>query len=209
MRRDRSAVILWAVATAAALLAAAGLLGLDEVIARRSAHPQAGEALLGRVVELLDLVALKEISNFLLGTLLLLAAAALLALGRTRRAGWLLLYLGAVQFLATVVADLSKPPFGRLRPHEAMADGRLVDQWFAGANSFPSGHAAFYAGLLLPLVVLVPRLAWLWLPAAVLVALSRVVEHDHYLSDVAASVALAALLALAFRFLARRGERPA
>ena len=206
-RRDLSLRILWALALAAAALAAAGLLGLDGPVARWSAGRQPGEAFLSATTGLLDLVALKEISNFLLGALLLAIAAALLALRRTRLLGWRLLYIGAVQFVATVAADLAKPQFGRLRPFEAMADGPLADTWFVGANAFPSGHAAFYAGLFFPLVLLFPRFAWLWLVPPLLVAAARVVEHDHYLSDVAASLSLAAFLALAFRFLLK--PRPA
>jgi membrane-associated phospholipid phosphatase len=40
-----------------------------------------------------------------------------------------------------------------------------------------------------------------------LIAVARVVEHDHYLSDVTASIALAALLAIAFKVVLRRRDR--
>lgn len=197
---------LWVAAALFALLATAGLLGLDGTIARWTAGG-AGGSLWDWGTRWLDLLTLKEVSNFLLGALLLAAAGALLAFRRTRRLGWPLLYLALVQAIATVAADLSKPPFGRLRPFEAAAAGG-VDTWFVGANSFPSGHVAFYAGLFLPLAVLLPRWTLLWAIPPLFVAAARVLEHDHYLSDVAASLALAAALAAALSPLSRRG-RPA
>jgi membrane-associated phospholipid phosphatase len=195
----RSALFL--IAAASTALAAAGFLGLDGALTPRG---EAAPAAAGRVLALLDLLALKEISNFLLGFMLLVAAGTLLAGRRTHRTGWSLLYLGLVQFVATTIADLAKPVFGRLRPFEASAG----DVWFVGANSFPSGHTAFYAGLFFPLIFLLPRAAWLWVLLPLFVAALRVLQHDHYLSDVAASLALAAALAAALSPLVRRG-RPA
>ena len=187
-----------AVATAgivAALTAVAGILGLDAVAAGRTAARSAIEAPLGMLVEAFDLIALKGISSFLLSFALIAAAGVLLAL--KRRGGWTLFYIGLVQFLSTTIADLAKPPFGRLRPHEAMPDGVGVDRWFAGGQSFPSGHTAFYFGLFVPLIILWPRFTALWLVVPSIVATQRIVAHDHYLSDVAASVAVATLLGVA------------
>lgn len=198
--------MLWLAAALLALLAAAGLAGLDGAVARATAGGAAG-SLWDRGTRLLDLVTLKEISNFLPGALLLAAAALLLALRRTRAFGWPLFYLALVQAVATVTADLAKPQLGRLRPFEAAAAPGAADTWFVGANSFPSGHVAFYAGLFLPLIVLVPRWALLWALPPLFVAAARVLENDHYLSDVAASLALAAALAAALAPLARRGGR--
>ena len=190
---------------AAALAAAAGILGLDATIARRTAPASAIEAPLGALVDGFDLVALKGISSFLLGFVLIVAAGLLIA--RKRRSGWTLFYIGLVQFLSTTVADLSKPPLGRLRPYEAMPDGAGVDRWFAGGQSFPSGHTAFYFGLFVPLIILWPRYALLWLVVPLIVAAQRMVAHDHYLSDVAASIALATLLGVALAGVAERAER--
>lgn len=175
--------------------AAAGVLGLDTVVAGGTAATSVIEAPLDAIVGSLDFVALKEVSNFLFGALLLVLAGAMLAL--KRRGGWTLLYIGVVQFLATTIADLSKPVFGRLRPHEAMPDGAGLDHWFAGGQSFPSGHAAFYAGLFVPLIILWPRYALVWITIPLLVAAQRLLAHDHYLSDVAASIGLATLLSVA------------
>ena len=204
-----------AIALAAILfvaLALAGVAGLDSLAARWSVAPAGETSAWDRGTDLLDLLALKPISNFLLGFLLLVAAGAMLAVRRTRRWGWPLLYVGAVQFAATVIADLAKPIFGRLRPFEAAATGGS-DTWLVGANSFPSGHAAFYAGLFLPLMLLYPRFAALLVIPPGFIAFARVQGGDHYPSDVFSSLALAAALAVALLFIARRGwesaDRPA
>lgn len=198
---------LWLAAALAAIVAAAGLLGLDGAVARLTAGAAPG-SVWDQGTRWLDFATLKEISNFLLGALLLAAAAGLLAFRGSRRIGWPVLYLALVQAVATVAADLSKPPFGRLRPFEAAAQGG-ADTWFVGANSFPSGHVAFYAGLFLPLALLLPRWALLWALPPLFIAAARVLENDHYLSDVAASLALAAALAAALAPLARRGRETA
>jgi membrane-associated phospholipid phosphatase len=186
---------MWAAFALLALVAAGGVAGLDTAVSRwlRTSDIDPGPGAQGTA--LLDLVPLKGISNFLLGAILLLAAGMLMVLRSTRAVGWPLLYLALVQSLSTVIADFAKPWFGRLRPHEVMADAGGADVWFQGANSFPSGHAAFYGGLFFPLVLLFPRLWPLWIAPPLFVAAARVLEQDHYMSDVAVSLALAALLA--------------
>ena len=132
-----------------ALVAAAGLLGLDAVVVRWTAALPDDNTLWDRGTALLDLVTMKGLSTYLLGTILLAVAGLLLALRRTRAAGWLVLYVGAVQLVTATVAERAKPPFGRLRPFQAGG----IDTWYAGSDSFPSGHAATYAGLFLPLML--------------------------------------------------------
>ena len=62
--------------------------------------------------------------------------------------------------------------------------------------SFPSGHTLHAVSFTLIAVHYYPNLAWLLLPFAVLVALSRVVLGLHYPSDVLAGALLGAGLAL-------------
>jgi membrane-associated phospholipid phosphatase len=201
MSGPRPLWILLAVAALSALVGGAGLAGLDGQVARAVSGTVPGYWAI--VIAVLDFLFLKPISNFLLGALLLLVAGVLFAIRRFRRGAWIALYVGLVQFLSTTIADLAKPPFGRLRPWEAAGQGG-ADVWFVGANSFPSGHAAFYGGLFLPFVALAPRLTPLWLVPPLFVAAARVMVSDHYLSDVAFSLALAALLAAALLPVERR-----
>lgn len=196
---------MWTLAVICAVLAAGGLIGLDRAAAQWIATlPGDGPRALHDGLELLDLATLKNNSTFLLGTILLMVAAALLVLRSTRPMGWTMLYIGAVQFVSTVIADLAKPQFGRFRPAEALADPGAADLWFVGGNSFPSGHTAFYAGLFFPLMLVFPRWWPLFTIVPFFVAAERIVSNDHYLSDVSASLALAALLTVALTAILRR-----
>jgi membrane-associated phospholipid phosphatase len=194
-----------AAAAAGLLLAVSGLLGLDGLIARAELS---GGGLLGGGVALLDLLSGKDITNFLLGPALILIA--LVGYAARRRWPWPagLLYVGTAQSLCTVIADFAKPPFGRLRPFQALAGGHWSDHWFSGADygSFPSGHVAFYAGLCVPLALLFPRWAAPLLAVPLLVGTERILSHDHYPSDVGASFLLAALVAGGLRYLIDRRE---
>jgi membrane-associated phospholipid phosphatase len=184
----------WLTSGAGLLLVAAGLAGADGLLARADYLPAGVGRIWGGAVSLLDLASGKEITTFLLGAVLILAA--LLRNGFRQRALWSgpLFFVGATQLLCTAIADFAKPPFGRLRPFEALADG---DRWLMGADygSFPSGHAAFYAGLFLPLALLFPRRAAPLLAIPLLVGAQRIVSHDHYASDVGASFLLAGAVA--------------
>ena len=192
---------LWTLFTLALIATAGGIAGLDTAIARWTATVPATGNWWDPVISWLDILTFKEISNFGLGFLLLVAGGLLLLPRSMRGIGWTLVYVGAVQFASTVIADLSKPQMGRLRPFEAQANSAGADIWFVGANSFPSGHVAFYAGLFLPLMMLAPRWSLLLAIPPAFVAVTRVMDHDHYVGDVTASLALAAALTIGLRFL--------
>ncbi len=188
----------------------AGALGGDRMIGTTTGRDLVGGELLSDAVGLLDLISGKEVSNFLLGFILILAALGLNGWRRRRLLSGALLYVGLVQFLTTTIADLSKAIFGRLRPFQAIADGGWSDVWFAGPDygSFPSGHVAFYFGLCAPIALLRPRYALLLLAVPVLVAIQRMGSHDHYMSDVGVSFLIGALLALALRPVVRKAQDP-
>jgi membrane-associated phospholipid phosphatase len=135
-------------------------------------------------------------------------ALCVLGLAFARRARWprVLLAAGAVQILTLHTMILGKNMVGRLRPHQVLESGDWTHIWHAGGGSFPSGHSAFYFGLLLPLAAACPR-AW---QRAVLVAIAlfaiiaRIDLEKHFLSDVSASAVIAALYALLLATVARR-----
>lgn len=195
-----SALLVLALIAAGAV--AGGLLGLDAVVARSASPVDALDAL----VRFLEIVTLKRWSEFLLPLLLALAGAAIWAIGR-QVLGRALIYVGVVQLSTYLASDLSKPQFGRLRPFEAAQNGG-ADSWFVGANSFPSGHVAFFAGLIVPMIILAPR-AWPLVAIPIFVAAERVLAGDHYLSDVGASFLLALIVSWGLRRIGPRHSAPA
>lgn len=135
------------------------------------------------------------ISPYLYGLLLVVAGAVAFRLRTSRLLPWALLFVGLSHVTARFVADILKPPFSRLRPFEALGSDGWHDTWFAAVgNSFPSGHAVHFWSLFFPLAVLFPqyRIPLVILP--VLVSAARIAVNDHYLSDILASAALAALV---------------
>ena len=67
--------------------------------------------------------------------------------------------------------------------------------------SFPSGHTLHAVSFAILIVGAFPQLAWLCIPFAVLVALSRVVLGLHYPSDVVAGAGIGAVLATTVKML--------
>ncbi|MDP8912224.1 MAG: phosphatase PAP2 family protein [Pseudomonadota bacterium] len=200
---ERSKNALWTAALLLALVSVAGIAALDGFVARSTATLSDGGMIWSGGAVMLDSLLLRNLSHFLLGATLMLAAGLLLLIPATRATGFSLLYVGVVQFFTTLIADFAGSQFGRLPPSQSAAGG---DNWFVGAGSFPSGQAAFYAGLFFPLIRLFPRATVLWILPPLYVAAARVLGHFHYLSDVSASLALAAALAAGLSFLADKGE---
>jgi membrane-associated phospholipid phosphatase len=136
-----------------------------------------------------------RVSPYLYGGLLILAGIVAMA----RKYPRTLIFIGLTHVTARLVAGIMKLPFSRLRPYEVLTSDSWHDVWFAPVgNSFPSGHAVHFWSLFFPLVVLLPRS---WKPLAilpVLISLARVAVNHHYLSDVLASVAVAAFVTWAF-----------
>jgi lipid A 4'-phosphatase len=106
-------------------------------------------------------------------------------------------YIPAFAFAAIaasgLLVDLIKIVVGRTRPKLLFATGAYDFTWFGWQPdhwSFPSGHAATAAALMTALWCLWPRALWVYVAAAVLVAASRVVTGQHYLSDVIAGAVI-------------------
>lgn len=187
------------VAVASALFAALGLLLVDRPLAEwihasGIAHARVFEWGLAT----LDAVTGLHLWFWLAGCSAL--AIGLVGLAWRRRAHWPRAWLaaGVVQIAALHTMILGKSHFGRLRPSEVFEKGDWSQVWFAGGGSFPSGHSAFYFGLLLPLAAACP-IRWLrglLLAIPVYVAIARLDLERHFLSDVAASAVIAAVYTL-------------
>lgn len=184
------------------VVTAAGLVAVDSMVAAWTAvRPHGG--IWADILALTDRIAMIEGEGLLIPSVLVIASGLLFLLRSTRPLGYLLLYVGLVQLLAAGIAEVAAPRLGRVPPFEAVAGG---DVWFAAGQSFPAASVAFVAGLFFPLLLLMPRLWPVWVVPPLLVAAAVVLEHVHYLSDSAASLALAAALAAGFDWLAERGR---
>ena len=205
-------LLVW-IALVAGCFMAAGLLWLDRPLAqwlRASGLEQA--PVFARGLGALDVVAGIHVWLWLAGWSAFAIGCVGFALRRDDR--WPRVFIAAwlVQLatLATMIAG--KQYFGRLRPRQVLESGDWSLLWFVSGGSFPSGHAAFYFGLLLPLAAACPmrRLRAVLIAIPVYVALARVDLAHHFLSDVAASALIAAVYAWLIATLAgRRLPRPA
>lgn len=136
---------------------------------------------------------------------LMLGAGALLFISRsTRPVAWMLLFIATAHLVTRVTAGTLKNVFVRLRPFEVIEAGNWDWNFFGErGSSFPSGHAAHFWSLFFPLAFLFPRYRWPLLIIPLFISIARVGVNDHWSSDVLASIAIAALLTLAFIALFR------
>lgn len=188
--------VLLTAAAAAAILSLLAIVLLDGRLALAlSQLPANVRHGIQSAVHVCEVVFAFGLTPFLYGLLLIVAGMVARWTSRNRQVSPALMFVGLSHVTARFLADILKPPFSRLRPYEALAGGQWHDTWFADVgNSFPSGHAVHFWSLFFPLMVLFPRFT---LPLAilpVLVSAARVAVNDHYLSDVIASAAIAALV---------------
>lgn len=104
------------------------------------------------------------------------------------------LHLAATGVVALSLYKLLKRWTRRARPYAS--DGR-IRAWVAPLDefSFPSGHTLHAVGFSVVAVAWYPMLAWVLVPFALCVGMSRVVLGLHYPSDVLAAVGIGGLLA--------------
>lgn len=187
------------------LLTLIGLAGLDGLTAgylRASGYEGLQFFTAGTVF--LDTITGKDLSKFLVGMLLVVAALLLMIPARTKLISWSVLFVGVVQLLGTLVTGVAKNAFGRLRPFELLESGDWGKEWFVDGSSFPSGHAGFYFGLFLPLAFLFPRWRWPLLAVPWFIVIARVNANHHFISDVGASIAIVGALTWMVAWLMRR-----
>lgn len=117
----------------------------------------------------------------------------------------------AVSLGAGLLADVGKLCVSRARPHSLDLDGATFLSTFHGwfpmfslgskFQSFPSGHAATSMGFAIALSVIYPRGRVYFFLLAAAVAASRVIQHAHYPTDIAAG----AMLGGAWAYVCVRG----
>jgi membrane-associated phospholipid phosphatase len=146
--------------------------------------------------------------QFLLGGVLILVGLVWLIARRASLAARGLVFAGVVQWATIEAGWLLKDFFGRVRPYEVFKHGDWGHVWFAGGNSFPSGHNTFFWGVCLPLAYVFPRWRIPLLIVPVFIGFARIDENYHFLSDVLGAIALAALITLVAALLLGRWVKP-
>lgn len=148
--------------------------------------------------------------------LLLFAVLFIAAWWRARRGDPRALAVAVLAPLGTAVAyvcsELIKSGIDEERPCRAVAGAlpSLVDCPAYGDWSFPSNHATIAAAAAVGLALAWPRIGWLTVPMAILMAFSRVFVGVHYPHDVAVGLLLGTVVAfVVVRGVARPGARVA
>ena len=116
--------------------------------------------------------------------------AAIIVVLCVRRRFWGALFLGVASILSALTVQLLKGLVGRPRPEEILVT--------ADFGSFPSGHSANAATLVVCLGIVVRRV-WLWAAGAayvILMMLSRTYLGAHWVSDTVGGLLLGVAIAL-------------
>lgn len=104
---------------------------------------------------------------------------------------WLIVFVGAA-----LITNYLKVSCGRIRPEEVIDHGLSgVHYWFAKGDSFPSGHASYYCSLFIPVYYFFDRLKPV-LGIPTLIALGRVIQKAHFLSDILMSLLIVLTLTI-------------
>ncbi len=99
---------------------------------------------------------------------------------------WGLNFLAAL-LVSGAMTHIIKFTVGRQRPHKTPDFDPFVFNPFTTHwhwHSFSSGHSQVIFTAATMLSVAFPKLRWFWIPFAILICVTRVVVHDHFLSDI-------------------------
>lgn len=99
-------------------------------------------------------------------------------------------------FTAWVLAEIIKRIFPTLRPYQT--DGRgILTMTMPTDGAFPSGHAAASFALALTIWLHDRKLGWIFLVAALVIGIARVLGNVHYPVDILGGAVLGIFVALA------------
>lgn len=109
----------------------------------------------------------------------------------TKKLGFVLLATVFTLLAAAAITNIMKFEFKRARPEVYLNSKSTTNDFYNKAikdYSFPSSHTSFYLSLFLPAALVYRRYApvLLFIPAVIIVG--RVVQNEHYLSDVLCSI---------------------
>jgi membrane-associated phospholipid phosphatase len=124
--------------------------------------------------------------------------------GATRRAALII----AAPALTGIVAEILKLVFRRLRPEVNAGEyvfRPFTERTFSTSGlAMPSSHTMVAFGAAVALGFLYPRTRWVWYALAAGCGITRILDHRHYVSDVA--VGAVAAVATTALFLRRFGR---
>ncbi|MBU1667723.1 phosphatase PAP2 family protein [bacterium] len=115
------------------------------------------------------------------------------------KAASMALYIFMTNLIAGLLVWVFKIPFGRARPKLYFQENLYGFEWFEikpDLVSFPSGHSITVISTAVALSLIFPKWKYLFLPLAALVAFSRVVLTQHYMSDVVFASFLGSMVAI-------------
>lgn len=95
--------------------------------------------------------------------------------------------------IPAIICTTLKIVLGRTRPELLFTDNLYGFYGFKASHafwSFPSGHTTSVMGLALGLSIVFPKYRFAYLSIAMMVALTRIILTDHYLSDVLIAIFL-------------------
>ena len=178
------------IAALAVVVSAAAIAVLDQPVARAIA-PYEASPLWGRGIDVLEYAIGLPLFKLLSAVLLVVAMVVTTFTPRLRSYAPLFTLLAGTHLITRLATIYLKEWTGRLRPHEWLERGG--DTFLRDGLSFPSGHVVLFASLVIPLVVVYPRLRPL-LAIPVFVSAARIAVSAHFLSDTTASIALVLLV---------------
>jgi len=200
-RHDRRAAprMLILLAAGIAGAAAAAMVLLDAPVARLIGRYEL-LALWDRVLLVLDTATGLEAFSHLSSIALVLGMLITVAVPRWRGQAPVWMWIAATHLLSRLATLELKVATGRLRPGAWLANGGTT--WFRDGLSFPSGHVAIYASLLVPLAVAGPRARPL-LAIVVFSMAARIGVNAHFVSDTLGAVALVLVISWATSWVIR------
>lgn len=167
------------------------ILVLDQPVARWLAGYE-GLAFWDRGIELLEWAIGLPLFKWVSGIVLVAGMIVTVAVPRWRGLAPAWMFVAAVHILSRIATLEVKLATGRLRPAEWLKQGGDTF-WREGGVSFPSGHVTLFASIVIPLVVIAPKLR----PLLALVAfamLARLAMNAHFVSDVIGALTLVTLV---------------
>ena len=169
-------------------LTVVAIMFIDEPLARWVATYQPSP-IWDRVVHVLEYFAGIEPWTYTMPVVLGGGVIVTLAVPRLRAHAWSWMFVALVYLASRNAMAWIKTLTGRYRPKQWLIHGD--PQWwqFGDGISFPSGHVVVFASLILPLVIIWPRLRPL-LVIVPFVMIARIAVTAHFLSDVLGGLAL-------------------